>query len=684
MTVFSFVTAMVSPHVVSIVNTNDNDGENPETFFTQLAVKCSLTVAAGTGQFMLQGGWDGLTMAYEILEKIETAAGGMSSGQSEATEGACPADEWVKQECCCPQKCCCPKKQVQIGHNYLDDMNGLGYQGLEGIKKADYYDQLRPYSPELKTEVETGKNKGNSVMKPTHVAQIPAQNSEDGTPLKILVYQPKKISPEYDDELTETEEDEILPKKNRSDPSADTVLKKASTPIFRTRKAGNPQKRNQDDNDSDPDYDFEDSSFDQDAADAGNSDPSSDEEDEHDEVKVEHEQNKHHSDIEALMEEIDSVSPEGSNMKLHQCKGCEYKSKERAMLREHILRIHVGDKSKQCPICGKCYSVNKDLKRHIVRHSVRHTCGVCGKQYKAQRSLREHMNSHDDGYVKPYFPCDECDRTFSAKHTLQAHVESVHRGIKKSFLCTICGKNFTQKQTLSDHQMIHTGQRPFHCEICGSDFNNKQTLKRHKRLHTEVIRFQCELCGKEFRSKAGLRMHTAIHLGTTPHYDCSICNKVFTQKQALIRHSRIHSGEKPFKCDLCTDAFSDLSILRRHVMGVHKQEFKTKRPRIQPSPTIYKTSGDDLPTSSNDQINANSEDNIVPIRESPVISPTNVPVMSSYPRHPENTVSAAPFPPETSYPNNSNSMNAAIVAAGLPNIMTWTAMANQLHNMHNM
>lgn len=48
----------------------------------------------------------------------------------------------------------------------------------------------------------------------------------------------------------------------------------------------------------------------------------------------------------------------------------------------------------------------------------------------------------------------------------------------------------------------------------------------------------------------------------------------FTQKQALHRHERIHSGDKPFKCALCSRTFNDYSIIRRHMIMLHKRDQK--------------------------------------------------------------------------------------------------------------
>ncbi len=70
--------------------------------------------------------------------------------------------------------------------------------------------------------------------------------------------------------------------------------------------------------------------------------------------------------------------------------------------------------------------------------------------------------------------------------------------------------------------------------------------------------------------KPGLEVHMGTHVAQQEkNFTCEVCNKTFARRMSLTRHSRTHTGEKPYKCQLCPGAFSDFSILRRHVKGVH-------------------------------------------------------------------------------------------------------------------
>ena len=259
--------------------------------------------------------------------------------------------------------------------------------------------------------------------------------------------------------------------------------------------------------------------------------------------------------------------------KSYSCNLCGFTCRSKNGVHEHKKRQHT-EKTLKCPKCDKVYGVMRDLRKHIRRHTSQYKCEQCGKTYKEERNYKHHIKTHQDDYVPPQFGCDQCEKSFTTKYVLQTHVDQVHKGNVPEWLCTTCGKKFKQKHSLAEHNLIHTGERPFECKICHKTFRHKGSRVNHELLHSNARHFTCEICGKDFKHRNSLRIHAAIHTSVR-NFICSICNKSFTQKQALIRHSRIHSGEKPFMCELCGDRFNDNSILRRHMLGIHKTELKS-------------------------------------------------------------------------------------------------------------
>lgn len=83
--------------------------------------------------------------------------------------------------------------------------------------------------------------------------------------------------------------------------------------------------------------------------------------------------------------------------------------------------------------------------------------------------------------------------------------------IKRHFICSICGKNFTTAQSLDTHMRIHTGERPYRCEQCGKRFTQSGHLTAHQTVHTGERPYECTQCGKRFAGKQYLRIHTKKH-----------------------------------------------------------------------------------------------------------------------------------------------------------------------------
>jgi len=100
-------------------------------------------------------------------------------------------------------------------------------------------------------------------------------------------------------------------------------------------------------------------------------------------------------------------------------------------------------------------------------------CRVCGKGFSLQRLLNRHMKCHSD---------------------------------TKRYLCTFCGKGFNDTFDLKRHTRTHTGVRPYKCNLCEKSFTQRCSLESHcLKVHGVAHQYEykqrrskvyvCEDCG---------------------------------------------------------------------------------------------------------------------------------------------------------------------------------------------
>jgi len=140
-----------------------------------------------------------------------------------------------------------------------------------------------------------------------------------------------------------------------------------------------------------------------------------------------------------------------------------------------------------------------------------HECENCHMTFADAEYLQRHQTrckNHADSAIK----CNICGRGFTAKGSLELHIDAVHLK-KKEFVCNICGKAFSRKHILKIHLDTHYGKKDFQCAVCGKRFLQKSNLNRHERIHeSKNFGYGCRFCGQAFTQNKHLKNHTmALH-----------------------------------------------------------------------------------------------------------------------------------------------------------------------------
>ncbi|KAK7829260.1 hypothetical protein U0070_012731, partial [Myodes glareolus] len=141
-----------------------------------------------------------------------------------------------------------------------------------------------------------------------------------------------------------------------------------------------------------------------------------------------------------------------------------------------------------------------------------------------------------------------------------------------------CGKIFHQCAFLTD--CIHlrekhgspdlTGEKS--CK-CGRGFSQRIRLMQHQRIHTRGKPFICQERGKSFRQHSSFTQHLRIHTGEKP-YKCAPCGEAFSPITSLTERQRLHTGER----DRPTVASARKPSVSGHILTSMKGRTRARSP----------------------------------------------------------------------------------------------------------
>ncbi|CAN8023002.1 unnamed protein product [Ixodes persulcatus] len=109
----------------------------------------------------------------------------------------------------------------------------------------------------------------------------------------------------------------------------------------------------------------------------------------------------------------------------------------------------------------------------------------------------------------------------------------------------------------------------FDCERSKGDLSAQEDslfVPQWKRVQLEN-QHRCRFCPYSSRYVASVTVHERIHTGEKP-FRCRSCQKAFVGRGDLVRHERTHTGERPYLCNVCGRGFT-----QKWNLDVHRKRY---------------------------------------------------------------------------------------------------------------
>ncbi|XP_077520152.1 uncharacterized protein LOC144129976 [Amblyomma americanum] len=256
-----------------------------------------------------------------------------------------------------------------------------------------------------------------------------------------------------------------------------------------------------------------------------------------------------------------------------------------------------------CTVCGKTFSTDRLLRRHMAKHTGQHMCPDCGKSYTTREILANHACPQQPKVER--FSCGVCGKAFTRHGYLLKHLP-VHTG---QHTCPVCGKWLRSIDSLANHMRMCTQVQEIQlhgqaaCSHCHKVFTNAAEFRRHQYEHTHV--HQCAVCGGRFRNP----MLLAAHVCQGKPVECEACAQVFDSVAARDQHQTATHGEPQFKCEACGKAFFKQETLSKHpcvnVLNTTGSESGTRKRDTTLTPLVCEICGSIFSSTSSLNVHKN-------------------------------------------------------------------------------
>ncbi|XP_030060531.1 LOW QUALITY PROTEIN: zinc finger homeobox protein 3 [Microcaecilia unicolor] len=255
-------------------------------------------------------------------------------------------------------------------------------------------------------------------------------------------------------------------------------------------------------------------------------------------------------------------------------KGCNQIFKTSAALQVHVNEVHT--KRPQLPVSD--------------RHVYKYRCHQCSLAFKTIEKLQLHSQYH---VIRAATMCSLCQRSFRTFQALKKHLEASHLELTEADIQQLYGGLLVNGDLLAmgDTSLAEEPNITEEKEE-ESDLEDKQSPTGSDSGSVQEDSGSEPKRALPFRKGPNFTMEK--FLDPSRPYKCTVCKESFTQKNILLVHynsvSHLHklkralqesaSGQpeptsspdsKPFKCSICSVAYSQSSTLEIHMRSVLHQ-----------------------------------------------------------------------------------------------------------------
>ncbi|XP_051882744.1 zinc finger protein 208-like [Pristis pectinata] len=308
------------------------------------------------------------------------------------------------------------------------------------------------------------------------------------------------------------------------------------------------------------------------------------------------------------------------------CNSCKFHCKSKSSALYHVVRVHDKPYPYKCGECGRCFVMDKELKRHMSVHTgeAYYKCSKCDFESDYARAFKNHekqctaqqrgdncsenidakkqqntpqeiksISSESPSVQPPSFSKEEVPPPEKSVTKLESSeaVLSAEEGKK----CIELSAGQVQASKLQHleaeeptvaHQPDSVSSKDnISCHECGKTFEEQDMYQKHKVLHA----VQKPLISEFTRD---VSVSNDVEKNTERKtFSCVPCNVKYQSEEDLQHHLIIHKPNtegKIFNCEICSARFEKQIELRDH-LKIHKQNIsKTNQANMADNRTLYK------------------------------------------------------------------------------------------------